>query len=115
MADCYCNSVSNRYCCQNCSTEFNLNNHYNCPKCGIRGDLGSSTGADSADKSSKRTDSYANAVIFGFAILVIFWIGVALFGIAQPEGVSDNGSISEWSQDDSIEGPGGTFDNQSKP
>lgn len=115
MPDCYYRSMSNRYSCQNCASEFNLNNHYNCPKCGVRGVLTSSGAGSAVDKETKRTESYANAVIIGFAILVIFWIGVALVGIAQPEGSSGSGQTSEWTQDNSVDGPTGTFDDQSKP
>ncbi len=107
--------MSNRYTCQNCTWEFNLNNHYNCPKCGLRGVIKPGSGKNSAEKAAQRSERYANAVMIGFAILVIFWIGVALVGISQPDGSAGGGQNSEWYQDNSIEGPAGTFDDQSKP
>ena len=81
----------------------------------MRGVPDSSIGNSSNDRAAKRTESYANAVIIGFAILVIFWVGVALVGIAQPEGSTGGGQTSEWTQDNSIDGSSGTFDDQSKP
>ena len=107
--------MSNRYSCQNCAWEFSLNNHYNCPKCGVRGVLEPPSGGSSSDRAAKRTETYGNAVIYGFVILVVFWIGVALVGIAQPERGPADGQISEWNQDNSVDGPSGTFDDQSKP
>jgi len=107
--------MSNRYSCQNCAWEFNLNNHYNCPKCGVRGEITPSSGKNSPDTAAQRSERYANAVIISFAILVVFWIGVALVGIAQPDYSTEGGENSEWYQDNSIDGPAGTFDDQSKP
>jgi len=102
--------------CSKCSFTFNPNSHYNCPSCGVKADFDYAEYRAKNPKDTTKRNEISGSIIIWIAILAgIFWFVVALMGIATPSESQSNGYDAEWNADNSIEGPAGTFDNQSKP
>jgi hypothetical protein len=101
--------------CRNCSHRFNPNNHYVCPNCKVTPDL-EAIRIKSKDKPSSKQRSIG-ALGWYFVLFVISGIIGGLLTMNEPQDTPNPnaGYDAEWNADNSIDGPAGTFDGQSKP
>jgi hypothetical protein len=102
--------------CQNCSNRFNPNNRDLCPTCKTRPErVDISVGNSAGVKPNRNNRSIG---ILGW-YLILFVVGGLIGGLITMNEFSDSpnpssGYDAEWEADNSIEGPAGTFDDQSK-
>jgi hypothetical protein len=101
--------------CQNCSHSFNPNNHYLCPNCNFRPDLE----AIRTPLRSKPIRKYRSIGALGWYLVLFVFSGIIggllVMNESQDTLNPNTGYDAEWNVDNSIDGPTGTFDDQSKP
>lgn len=103
--------------CGNCALQYNPNNHYKCPFCGSKQEpnkISIHSNSEINQPISKRKVGPVGWYLFFFVLSAI--IGGLLTLNEAPDSPNPNsGYLDEWNADNSIDGPNGTFDGQSKP
>jgi hypothetical protein len=103
--------------CANCLLQYNPNNHECCPFCGTKLEqvkVFASVNSQANETSIKRTMGPVGwyFLIFLFSAIVG---GLLTLNEAPDSPNPNSGYQDEWNADNSIDGPNGTFDGQSKP
>ena len=103
--------------CHNCSNRFNPNNHDLCPKCKTRPERVDVLITSTPQGSPTRKKREMGAFGWYLVLFVVFGLIGGLLTMNDSPDISNpnSGYDAEWEAENSIDGPAGAFDDQSKP